>query len=62
VAGLSTASVTAAQRSLVEAQVATHPNAKLVPEIAAEIAAAYGWPVAERQLSPGDRLLKLSKG
>lgn len=53
--------VTAAQQSLVEAQLASHPVARLVPDIAAEIAAAHGWPVAERRPSPGERLLNLSK-
>lgn len=61
-ASLFTSSVTAAQRSLVEAELFSHPIAKVVPDIAAEISAAHGWPVAERRPSPGERLLNLVKG
>ena len=57
-----TYTLTQAQQCLVDAQVATHPVAKLVPDIACEIAFAHGWQVAERRPSPGAVLLNLAKG
>lgn len=45
--------LTRVQQSGVDAELATNPIAKAEPEFAAAVAAAHGWPVAERKPARG---------
>lgn len=48
-----TYTLTRVQQSGIDAELATNPIAKAEPEFAAAVAAAHGWPVAERKPARG---------